>query len=194
MLRAATYFVADFATSARFYKEVMAFRHAHPNKFVNGMELCDVILKTSPDAPSAPGETISPILPTIAVSNLKTSKRLVIGRGGSVVDMPEDAAAAFARHAGVPFDPAQFAWCVASDPSGNSSVLVHKFRRNCIISFSLPVASLDKTAGAVLCPPAAVCQLVPHVVPACPRRFLPLLLWFVTHHHVVVHVHQRGHQ
>ena len=148
-IRSVRLFVDDLLVCGRYYSDVMGFRHTHGATYVNGMGLCDVVLSGAAEgATGNTGRMANPLV-TVAVSNLRTSKRLVAVRGGAVVDPPADVSAL-----GLPFAPSEFAWCLASDPCGNLAALVHKFRRNSVLSFTLSVASVPAAARACPAPHA----------------------------------------
>lgn len=161
-LRSIILFSHDLASAASFYRDVTSFRSIVPNVFVNGSGLCDVIIKPSsfPEAPALR----SPYL-TVAVSNLSSSKRKVSGRGGSLLDVTSSDD--WGTRAGVPFPPSAHSWAVACDPSGVASLLLHKFRRNSIISITMACADVDVASGAHLCLCVSVCVSVRVRVCAC---------------------------
>lgn len=147
-LRAVTYFAPVPALAARFYRDVFAFREFEPLLFGNGMRLCDVGLRQGSGAPAV--ERQWPLV-TVAVSNLKTAKRLVGARGGHVVASSDgagaEAAGGLPLATQLPFDPSRFAWALVRDPAGNPAVLVHKFRRNSVLSFAIQAVDVGRTEG-----------------------------------------------
>lgn len=138
-LRSLRLFSSDVTAAGVYYTGVCGLTHTHAGVYTSGMHLCDLFLS----AGSGGAPRVASPLPTFAVSNLNTSKRVAVRRGGVVTEADGNAAAAL----GLPFPPSDFKWCVARDADGNTAALVHKFRRNCVVSLTLACASVPASTG-----------------------------------------------